>query len=58
MDFLHEKLNGTLKTKSIKLRRLCSEQSRQWDRYINSLLSAYSEVPKESTCFSPFELLY
>ena len=40
------------------LKRLCSEQPRQWHRYINPLLFAYREVPQESTGFSPFELLY
>ena len=50
-----EKFNGTLK---ITLKRLCSEQLRQWHRYINPLLFAYHEVAQESTGFSPFELLY
>ena len=52
---LTEKFNGTMKS---KLKRLCSEQPRQWHRYINPLLFAYREVPQESTGFSPFELLY
>ena len=52
---LTEKLNGTMKS---MLKRLCSEQPRQWHRYINPLLFAYREVPQESTGFSPFELLY
>ncbi|GFO02544.1 gypsy retrotransposon integrase-like protein 1 [Plakobranchus ocellatus] len=52
---LVERFNATLKT---CLRRLCSEQPRQWHRYINPLLSAYREVPQESTHFAPFELLY
>ena len=52
---LSEKFNGTLKT---MLRRLCSEQPKQWHRYINPLLFAYREVPQESTDFAPFELLY
>ncbi|GFN90024.1 gypsy retrotransposon integrase-like protein 1 [Plakobranchus ocellatus] len=52
---LVEKFNATLKT---CLRRLCSEQPRQWHRYINPLLFAYREVPQESTHFAPFELLY
>ena len=50
-----EKFNGTLKT---TLKRLCSEQPRQWHRYINPLLFAYREVAQELTGFSPFELLY
>ena len=52
---LTEKFNGTMKS---MLKRLCSEQPRQWHRYINPLLFAYREVPQESTGFSPFELLY
>ena len=52
---LVEKFNGTLKT---MLRRLCSEQPRQWHRYVNPLLFTYREVSQESTSFSPFELLY
>ena len=52
---LIEKFNGTMKS---MLKRLCSEQPRQWHRYINPLLFAYREVPQESTGFSPFELLY
>ena len=52
---LTEKFNGTIKS---MLKRLCSEQPRQWHRYINPLLFAYREVPQESTGFSPFELLY
>ena len=52
---LTEKFNGTMKS---MLKRLCSEQPRQWQRYINPLLFAYREVPQESTGFSPFELLY
>ena len=45
---LTEKLNGTRKS---MLKRLCSEQPRQWHRYINPLLCAYCEVPQESTGF-------
>ncbi|GFO19357.1 gypsy retrotransposon integrase-like protein 1 [Plakobranchus ocellatus] len=52
---LVESFNATLKT---CLRRLCSEQPRQWHRYINPLLFAYREVPQESMHFVPFELLY
>ena len=52
---LTEKFNGTMKS---MLKRLCSEQPRQWHRYINPLLFAYREVPQESTGISPFELLY
>ena len=52
---LTEKFNGTMKS---MLKIFCSEQPRQWHRYINPLLFAYREVPQESTGFSPFELLY
>ncbi|GFO00924.1 Zinc finger protein [Plakobranchus ocellatus] len=52
---LVKRFNATLKT---CLRRLCSEQPRQWHRYINPLLFAYREVPQESTHFVPLELLY
>ena len=52
---LCEKFNGTLKK---MLLRMCNEQPREWDRYIEPLLFAYREVPQESTGFSPFELLY
>ena len=52
---LNEKFNGTMK---LILKRLCSEQPRQWHRFINPLLFAYREVPQEFTGFSPFELLY
>ena len=52
---LVEKFNGTLKA---TLKKICSEEPRQWHRFINALLFAYREVPQESTGFSPFELLY
>ncbi|GFO45342.1 reverse transcriptase [Plakobranchus ocellatus] len=52
---LVKRFNATLKT---CLRRLCSEQPRQWHRYMNPLLFAYREVPQESTHLAPFELLY
>ena len=52
---LVEKFNYTPKK---MLRRLCSEQLRQWHRFINSLLLAYREAPQGATGFSPFELLY
>ena len=47
---LVENLNGILKC---MLKRLCSEQLKQWNRYINALLFAYREVPQASTGFSP-----
>ena len=53
---LVERFNGTLKK---MLRRLCSEQPRQWHRFINPLLLAYRErLLMEATGFSSFELLY
>ena len=52
---LVEKCNGTLKK---MLRRLCSEQPKQWHRYIISLPSIYREVPQDCTHCAPFELMY
>ena len=52
---LVEKFNGTLKK---MLRTLCSEQPKQWHRYINALLFAYREVPQDSTLFTPIEVMY
>ena len=52
---LVERFNGTLKT---MLRRLCAEKPKQGDRYVNSLLFAYRDVPQESTWFSPFEIVF
>ncbi|GFO19444.1 Pol polyprotein [Plakobranchus ocellatus] len=48
---LVERFNATLKTCFL---RLCSDQPRQWHRYINPPLFAYREVPQESTHFAPF----
>ena len=52
---LVERWNGTLKP---MLKRLCQDQLKLWHRLINPVLFAYREVPKESTGFSPFQLLY
>ena len=52
---LVEKFNGRLKK---MLRRLCSEEPKQWHRCINALLFAYREMPQDSTHFAPFELMY
>jgi len=52
---LMERFNGTLKT---MLKCMCSERPRDWDRYINALLFAYREAPRESLGFAPFEMLY
>lgn len=40
------------------LRRLITEEGRDWDRLIPYVLFAYREIPQTSTGFSPFELLY
>ena len=40
------------------LKKLCSEQPRQWHRHINALLFAYWEVLQGSSGFSTFELLF
>jgi len=52
---LVERFNGTLKA---MLKKLCAERPKDWDRYLESVLFAYREVPQESTGFSPVELLY
>ncbi|XP_033758666.1 uncharacterized protein LOC117340982 [Pecten maximus] len=52
---LVEKFNGTLKQ---MMKRMCVEQPRNWDKYINPVLFAYREVPQESLGFAPFELIY
>ena len=53
---LCERYNGTLKQ---MLRRMISEQEKEWDRFIEPLLFAYRELPMESLGgFSPFELIY
>ena len=50
-----EKSNGTLKT---TLKRLCSEQTKLWHRYINPLLFAYREVAQETKGLFPFDIPY
>ena len=52
---LVERFNGTLKR---MLNKMCEEQPKDWDRYIDPLLFAYRETPHESTGFAPFELMY
>ena len=52
---LVEKFNGTLKT---MLKRMTSERTKDWDKYLPAVLFAIREVPQESLGFSPFELLY
>ena len=46
---LVEKFNGSLKT---MLRRLCSEQPRQWHMYANPLLSHTKRCPRSQQVFS------
>ena len=52
---LVERFHATLKQ---KLRRMCAERPKDWDKYLSALLFAVREVPQESFGFSPFELLY
>jgi len=52
---LVEPFNGTLKT---MLKRMCSENPKDWDQYIDALLFAYREAPQESLGYAPFEMLY
>ncbi|XP_064081439.1 uncharacterized protein LOC135198014 [Macrobrachium nipponense] len=52
---LVERFNGTLKK---MLKRMCSEQPKEWPRFLAPLLFAYRDVPQASTKFSPFELVY
>ena len=54
-DGLVEQFNGTLKA---MLRKMATEEGKDWDRLLPYLLFAYREVPQASTGFSPFELLY
>ncbi|XP_072170068.1 uncharacterized protein [Diadema setosum] len=52
---LVERYNAVVKS---SLKRLCTEEPRQWDRYLPALLFALREAPSSSLGFSPFELLY
>lgn len=52
---LVENFNGVLKQ---MLRRLCAEQPKSWNKFIDPLLFAYRETPHETTGLAPFELLY
>ena len=40
------------------LRKVLTEQGKDWDKMLPYLLFAYREVPQASSGFSPFELLY
>lgn len=48
------KFNGTLKA---RLRKMCQEKPRQWNRYLTPLSFAYREVPPRSLGYSPFTLI-
>lgn len=50
-----ERFNGTLKS---MLKKLCVEQTLEWDTLLPYVLFAYREVPHEETGFAPFDLLY
>ena len=52
---LIENFSGNLKR---MVEQLCTEKPKDWERYLNSLLFAYREVPNENLQYSPFELLY
>lgn len=54
-DGLCERFNKTLKT---MIRKFIHEDSRNWHKWLDSLLFGVREVPQASTGFSPFELLY
>ncbi len=40
------------------IRKFVHEDAKNWDKWLEPLLFAVREVPKASTGFSPFELLY
>ena len=48
-----EHFNGTLK---LVLKKLCTENTNEWDELLPFVLFAYREVPYEETGFAPFEL--
>ncbi|XP_055870283.1 uncharacterized protein LOC129923423 [Biomphalaria glabrata] len=50
-----ERLHGSLKS---ILRKLCSERSKDWDKYLASALFAIRELPNDTTGFSPYELVF
>ena len=50
-----ERFNQTLKS---MLRKVATDDGKDWDKLIPALLFAYREVPQESTGLSPFERLY
>lgn len=54
-DGLVERFNQTLKA---MLRKVISQDGKEWDLLLPYLMFAVREVPQSSTGFSPFELLY
>ena len=40
------------------LKRVASEEGRDWDSLLTYILFAYREVPQAATGFSPFELAF
>ena len=50
-----ERFNGTLKE---CLRRLATDDPRNWDRCLPALLFSYRDAQHSSTGYSPFELIY
>ena len=54
-DGLVERFNKTLKS---MLKRVASEEGRDWDTLLPYILFAYREVPQATTGFSPFELVF
>ncbi|KAI8498470.1 hypothetical protein Bbelb_236720 [Branchiostoma belcheri] len=50
-----ERFNGTLKA---MLRKLVSEDAKDWDEFVPYICFAYRETPCSSTGFSPFELTF
>ena len=54
-DGLVERINKTLKS---MIRKTANAEGKDWDVLLPYLLFAYREVPRASTGFSPFELLY
>ena len=54
-DGLVERFNKTLKS---MLKKVMSEEGRDWDTLLPYIIFAYREVPQAATGFSPFELVF
>ena len=58
----HQCCNGSVEKFHVALNniygKICTENPKDWVRFIPALLFAYRETPQESLGFSPFELLY